>query len=92
MEVCDISKLPLESESVDVVVFCLALMGVNYGTFLSEATRVLNIGGILLITEVTSRFQNEQKFKENLQKLGFDIQKTKDIQNYFKFFVCLKKK
>jgi len=39
-----------------VVVFCLALMGTDYPSFLKEATRVLRPGGKLWIAEVRSRF------------------------------------
>ena len=41
---------------MDVVVFCLALMGTDYPRFLKEATRVLRPGGKLWIAEVRSRF------------------------------------
>lgn len=40
---CDMSKLPLEKESVDVVVFCLSLMGTNLSDFLREANRILKM-------------------------------------------------
>ena len=39
--VCDFANTPLESESCDVVVFCLSLMGTNLRDFLKEANRVL---------------------------------------------------
>ncbi len=45
----DISKLPLKNSTMDVAVFCLALMGVNYLDFLIETGRVLNQGGTLII-------------------------------------------
>ncbi len=48
----DIADLPLEDSKVDVTVFCLALMGTNFVQFLSEATRVLKKGGLLMIAEV----------------------------------------
>lgn len=41
---------------MDVAVFCLALMGTDYGSFLQEAARVLRSGGWLWIAEVRSRF------------------------------------
>ena len=46
--------------SVDVVVFCLALMGTNYGDFIAEALRVLRRKGRLWIAEVRSRFAGVQ--------------------------------
>ncbi|XP_015274469.1 PREDICTED: ribosomal RNA-processing protein 8, partial [Gekko japonicus] len=42
--VCDMSQVPLEAASVDVVVFCLALMGTNLCEILEEANRVLRVG------------------------------------------------
>ena len=37
---------------MDVAVFCLALMGTDYPSFLWEAARVLKPGGIIWIAEV----------------------------------------
>ena len=33
--------MPLEDDSVDIAVFCLALMGTNVTDFITEANRVL---------------------------------------------------
>jgi ribosomal RNA-processing protein 8 len=41
---CDISNVPLKKEAVDVVVFCLSLMGTNFMDFLREAYRILKRG------------------------------------------------
>lgn len=38
---CDIANVPLENASIDVAVFCLSLMGVNFLDFINEAYRVL---------------------------------------------------
>ena len=53
---CNMSSVPLESNTCDVAVFCLALMGMDYPLFLKEATRVLKSKGMLWIAEVRSRF------------------------------------
>lgn len=53
----DIACLPLESDSVDICVFSLSLMSTNYVEHLIEAVRVLKTNGLLLIAEVSSRFQ-----------------------------------
>mmetsp|Transcript_27892 Transcript_27892/g.40782 ORF Transcript_27892/g.40782 Transcript_27892/m.40782 type:complete len:363 (-) Transcript_27892:296-1384(-) len=57
---CDMSNVPLETNTVDVAVFCLALMGTNIDDFIREAHRVLKKGngGILKIAEVRSRFES----------------------------------
>jgi len=49
--------VPLKAGTVDIVVFCLALMGTNIGEFLKEANRLLKPNGILKIAEVRSRFE-----------------------------------
>lgn len=41
---CDIAHVPNESESVDIVIFCLSLMGTNLSEFLAEANRILKCG------------------------------------------------
>ena len=53
--VCNIADVPLPDGSVDACVFCLSLMGTDYGAFLVEAARILRGGGHLWIAEVTSR-------------------------------------
>ena len=53
--VCNIADVPLPDRSVDACIFCLSLMGTDYGAFLVEAARILRDGGHLWIAEVTSR-------------------------------------
>ena len=55
---CDIANVPLPIRSVDIVIFCLSLMGTNYWDFICEADRILRYGGRLLIAEVRSRFES----------------------------------
>lgn len=52
----DIASLPLEDGSVNVAIFCLALMGTNWLDFVEEAYRVLHWKGELWIAEIKSRF------------------------------------
>ena len=42
----DMSHTPLESQSVDIAVFCLSLMGTNIRDYIKEANRVLKIGWV----------------------------------------------
>ncbi|KAI1265540.1 methyltransferase-domain-containing protein [Xylariaceae sp. FL1019] len=51
----DIANLPLEAGSVNVVIFCLALMGTNWLDFIEEAYRILHWKGELWIAEIKSR-------------------------------------
>ncbi len=70
---CDIANLPLEKKSIDVAVFCLALMGTNYLDFLWEATRCLKKGGYLIVAEVLSRIPNLQAFNAMICALGYEL-------------------
>jgi len=58
--VADIASLPLEKESVDVAIFCLALMGTNFLDFVDEAHRVLRWRGELWVAEIKSRFHRSK--------------------------------
>lgn len=53
----DMTNVPLASESVDIGVYCLALMGTNVPDFVREGWRVLKFGGMLKVAEVRSRFE-----------------------------------
>lgn len=70
---CDIARTPLAESVADFAVFCLSLMGTNYGEFLVEARRVLKPGGTVLVVEVASRFeeQDPRAFKAAVGRLGF---------------------
>lgn len=63
---CNIAHTPLNDSSVDLVIYCLSLMGTDWIRFLYESHRVLKLHGQLYITEVKSRFiradsQNDHK-------------------------------
>eukprot|EP00090_Calanus_glacialis_P041839 TRINITY_DN74388_c0_g1_i1.p1 TRINITY_DN74388_c0_g1~~TRINITY_DN74388_c0_g1_i1.p1 ORF type:complete len:539 (-),score=231.21 TRINITY_DN74388_c0_g1_i1:48-1664(-) len=91
---CDMANVPLEDNTVDVTVFCLALMGTNTRDFLFEATRVLKVGGTLKIAELESRFQGEacsiDKFIESVEKFGFK-NSCNDLKKDFFYFLDFKK-
>jgi ribosomal RNA-processing protein 8 len=53
----DIADLPLKDCSIDVAIFCLALMGTNWIDFIEEAFRILRWKGELWIAEIKSRFE-----------------------------------
>lgn len=87
---CDMSNVPLENESLDIVIFCLSLMGTNYFDYLLEANRVLKNEGILKIAEVESRFVKVEKFQDLLIKFGFEL-KAKHHNGYFITFEFIKR-
>ncbi|TVU29439.1 hypothetical protein EJB05_21004 [Eragrostis curvula] len=76
---CDMAHTPLELSSVDVAIFCLSLMGVNYPSYLEEANRVLKSSGWLVIAEVRSRLDpntggaDPEKFCKAIIQLGFSL-------------------
>lgn len=83
VESCDMSKLPAEDATADIVIFCLSLMGTNLYDFVKEARRVLKIGGILKIAEVTSRFVSIKQFCEAVTKMGFEMANRRQLTDYF---------
>ncbi|KAH6607449.1 ribosomal rna-processing 8 [Trichoderma cornu-damae] len=52
----DIADIPMEDGSVNVAIFCLALMGTNWLDFVEEAYRLLHWKGELWVAEIKSRF------------------------------------
>lgn len=56
VEKADIRDLPVPDGKMDVVVFCLALMGTNWIDFIEEAWRILRWKGELWVAETRSRF------------------------------------
>jgi len=70
---CDIAHVPLEKGTLDVAIFCLALMGTNFSDYLREAHRCLRLDGWLHIWEPASYFDDVGKFCSRLIRLGFDV-------------------
>ena len=94
--VCNIASLPLQSSTVDVAIFCLSLMGIDYGSFIEEAARVLKSKGWLWIAEVQSRCIDEQgrsmldDIVSGIESIGFSL-KSKSIENSHFFTIVFKK-
>ena len=86
---CNMSDLPLPNESIDAVVFCLSLMGTDYGEFLQEAARVLRETGWIWIAEVQSRFVDGSgrsvldDFIAAVTQLGFVLKKREASNSHF---------
>jgi hypothetical protein len=90
VQVCDISKMPLEEDSVDICIMSLALWGSNCEEYIQEALRVLDSQGTLYIIDSTKRWSEEgcqdaEKLKQMLARNGFRIiDATIDKWCYFK--------
>ena len=68
VEECDISDVPLEDESVRVVILCMAMWGSNCDDYVQEAYRILSDGGILFMIEPMKRWISEDG-KNRLERL-----------------------
>lgn len=66
----DIANLPLADGSVNVAIFCLALMGTNWLDFVEEAHRILHWKGELWVAEIKSRFTPPSKAKVVTHSVG----------------------
>jgi ribosomal RNA-processing protein 8 len=56
--VCDMAATGLKGQLLDVAVFSLSLMGLNYRDYLREAHRLVRYGGWLKIAEPAVRWKN----------------------------------
>lgn len=90
VEECDMAHTPLLSAEMDVVVFCLSLMGTNMKDYIIEANRILKTGGTMKIAEVESRFQDVKTFIKEVEKFGFSLTKN-DFSNNLFYFMDFKK-
>lgn len=85
----NMENLPLESGTIDCAVYSLSLMAKNLGSILLEAKRILKKGGSILIVEVTSRFEgNERRFVGKMERIGLKKKSVTPLKPnaYFTFF------
>jgi hypothetical protein len=57
---CDIKNVPLDDNTLDVVVFSLALMGNNYEDYIKEAKRTLKSFGYIFICEPLKKWDGRE--------------------------------
>jgi superfamily II DNA or RNA helicase len=100
VQVCDISQLSLEDDSVDICIMSLALWGSNCEEYIKEAFRVLDSQGTLYIIDSTKRWsdkdelqniilhQEGNKLKQLIEKNNFNIV-TSNIDKWC-LFKCTK--
>ena len=80
---CDMAHVPLARRSVDVVVFCLSLMGSNVSDFIREARRVVKKGGLLKICEIASRIDSVEDFVGSVESFDFKLIRKDIISKMF---------
>jgi len=101
---CDISNLPLESNSKEICILCMAMWGSNCAEYIKEALRILETNGKLFIIEPSKRWMHKEgiekiegteglRLKSLLESVELDGYKFKiinqDIQK-FCYFDCIK--
>jgi ubiquinone/menaquinone biosynthesis C-methylase UbiE len=95
---CDISKLPLEDDSIEICILCLSMWGSNCKEYIKEAERVLESNGKLYIIEPTKRWSSThengliieegKKLREIIEENRFQI--IKEEIKKFVLFECIK--
>lgn len=70
---CNIANVPLKDGVLDMAVFCLSLMGVDWPLFIKEAHRCLKDNALLYIVEVQSRFADTDAFVASIVQIGFEV-------------------
>jgi Hypothetical methyltransferase/Helicase conserved C-terminal domain len=73
--VCDIAATGLADQTLDVAVFSLSLMGLNYQDYLREACRLVRYGGWLKIAEPVTRWRegNIEELLGAIASSGFSM-------------------
>ena len=89
VQVGDISKLPLEEDSVEICILSLALWGSNCKEYIREAHRVLETNGILYLIEPTKRWTEKEPSDRLREALNVFHVKQESIEK-FSFFICIK--
>jgi ribosomal RNA-processing protein 8 len=90
---CDISRTPLDDNSVEVCILSLAMWGSNCKEYIAEASRILESNGRLYIIEPTKRWSdtdelNACRLKTLLEDSGFQV--VEQSIEKFCLFVCIK--
>jgi superfamily II DNA or RNA helicase len=89
---CDMSATGLADQTLDVAVFSLSLMGLNYSDYLREAYRLVRYGGWLKVAEPAARW-GEGKLEELLGAMasyGFSIVGQPSYRDRFVYLDAIK--
>jgi superfamily II DNA or RNA helicase len=88
---CDMTQTPLEDATLDIAVFSLSLMGLNYSEYLKEAHRTLKFGGMLKIAEPINRWQDKrEELLSNITNSGFLLIGEVVESNHFLYIDAIK--
>ncbi len=80
---CDMKKVELADDVLDVAVFSLSLMGENWIDYIIEAKRCLATNGYLLIAETTKSMKGRlSKLRDVITEQGFDIYTDEEKGNF----------
>jgi SAM-dependent methyltransferase len=88
---CDIAHTPIEDGVLDVAVFSLSLMGLNYADYLKEAYRALRFGGLLKIAEPVTRWsERREELLSTIFEAGFSLVGKVEESNQFLYIDAIK--
>jgi superfamily II DNA or RNA helicase len=81
---CDISNIPCKDNKFDAAVLSLALMGQNWESYITEAYRILNNNGFLLLSENAGSWEGQKycQLIETIENAGFHIVKKWNNFNF----------
>ena len=78
---CNMKNTGLQDNFLEVIVFCLSLMNINWKDYIKEANRCLVINGTLLIAETTKSLDARLfNLRGVLKKYNFQI--YREYENY----------
>lgn len=88
---CDMTHTLLDDATLDVAVFSLSLMGLNYADYLKEAHRVLKFGGLLKIAEPITRWtEKRSELLSQIAQAGFLLVGSIEESNQFFYIDAIK--
>ena len=82
----------LDAEILDVAVFSLSLMGVNWEDYLKEAFRLLRNGSLLKVSEPASSWAeyNYASLKQGIESAGFELLGEPRLSSKFIYIDAIK--
>ena len=89
---CDMADTGAESDILDVAVFSLSLMGVNWSDYIKEAFRMVKAGGLLKISEPASNWETDgfERLKKGIQDAGFELLGEPRLSSKFVYIDAVK--